>query len=141
MAELQRGVVKWFNDAKGFGFIEHSTGRDVFVHYSVIEWDGFKTLKDGEEVDYELSEGDKGLHAAKVIRTAAARKKREAELAAKQAEDSMIAPNLESGNLNSFVRTAVSMIEVERQDDTGAAESLSQQQALDKESSSSTLEQ
>lgn len=68
MAELQRGVVKWFNDAKGFGFIEHTSGRDVFVHYSVIEWDGFKTLKDGEEVHYELSEGDKGLHASKVVR-------------------------------------------------------------------------
>lgn len=68
MADLQRGVVKWFNDAKGFGFIEHTTGRDVFVHYSVIEWEGFKTLKDGEEVEYELCEGDKGLHAAKVLR-------------------------------------------------------------------------
>ncbi len=73
MAELQRGVVKWFNDAKGFGFIEHTSGRDVFVHYSVIEWDGFKTLKDGEEVHYELSEGDKGLHAAKVVRVADAK--------------------------------------------------------------------
>ena len=69
MAQLQRGVVKWFNDAKGFGFIEHETGRDVFVHYSVIEADGFKTLKDGEVVDYELKEGDKGLHAARVLRT------------------------------------------------------------------------
>jgi CspA family cold shock protein len=68
MGELMRGVVKWFNDAKGFGFIEHETGRDVFVHYSVIESEGFKTLKDGEEVDYELREGDKGLHAARVIR-------------------------------------------------------------------------
>ena len=68
MAELQRGIVKWFNDAKGFGFIEHETGRDVFVHYSVIEADGFKTLKDGEIVEYELKEGDKGLHAARVLR-------------------------------------------------------------------------
>jgi cold shock protein len=68
MSEMQRGIVKWFNDAKGFGFIEHETGRDVFVHYSVIEADGFKTLKDGEIVDYELKEGDKGLHAARVIR-------------------------------------------------------------------------
>lgn len=68
MALKERGVVKWFNDAKGFGFIEHSSGQDVFVHYSVIEWDGFKTLKDGEEVHYELVEGDKGLHAAKVTR-------------------------------------------------------------------------
>ncbi len=68
MAELLRGVVKWFNDAKGFGFVEHETGRDVFVHYSVIESEGFKTLKDGEEVEYELKEGEKGLHAARVIR-------------------------------------------------------------------------
>ncbi len=68
MSELQRGVVKWFNDAKGFGFIEHDTGRDVFVHYSVIEAEGFKTLKDGEEVHYELKEGEKGLHAARVLR-------------------------------------------------------------------------
>jgi CspA family cold shock protein len=64
-----KGVVKWFNDAKGFGFIEHSSGRDVFVHYSVITADGFKTLKDGETVEYELKEGPKGLQAAKVTRT------------------------------------------------------------------------
>jgi len=75
MGETLRGVVKWFNDAKGFGFIEHSSGRDVFVHYSVIEWDGFKTLKDGEEVDYELKEGEKGLHAARVGRPNVAPKK------------------------------------------------------------------
>jgi CspA family cold shock protein len=68
MGELQRGVVKWFNDAKGFGFIEHETGRDVFVHYSVIESEGFKTLKDGEPVEYELKEGDKGLNASRVLR-------------------------------------------------------------------------
>lgn len=64
-----KGTVKWFNDAKGFGFIEHPTGKDVFVHYSVIESEGFKTLKDGEEVTYELKEGPKGLHAVKVHRT------------------------------------------------------------------------
>ncbi len=74
MGELQRGVVKWFNDAKGFGFVEHSTGRDVFVHYSVIECEGFKTLKDGEEVDYEIREGDKGLNASRVIRINAPKK-------------------------------------------------------------------
>lgn len=68
MSETQKGVVKWFNDAKGFGFIEHSSGRDVFVHYSVIEAEGFKTLKDGEEVTYEIKEGPKGLHAIKVQR-------------------------------------------------------------------------
>jgi len=65
-----KGVVKWFNDAKGFGFIEHTSGRDVFVHYSVIASEGFKTLKDGETVEYELKEGPKGLQAARVLRTA-----------------------------------------------------------------------
>ncbi len=64
-----KGVVKWFNDAKGFGFIEHTSGRDVFVHYSVIASEGFKTLKDGETVEYELKEGPKGLQASRVVRT------------------------------------------------------------------------
>jgi CspA family cold shock protein len=66
-----KGTVKWFNDAKGFGFIEHTSGRDVFVHYSVIASEGFKTLKDGETVEYELKEGPKGLQASKVLRTVA----------------------------------------------------------------------
>ncbi len=66
---ILKGVVKWFNDAKGFGFIEHTSGRDVFVHYSVISSEGFKTLKDGETVEYELKEGPKGLQASKVVRT------------------------------------------------------------------------
>jgi CspA family cold shock protein len=69
MSETLKGVVKWFNDAKGFGFIEHTSGKDVFVHYSVIEVDGFKTLKDGEEVEYEMKEGPKGLQAVKVQRS------------------------------------------------------------------------
>jgi cold shock protein len=68
MSETLKGVVKWFNDAKGFGFIEHTSGKDVFVHYSVIEADGFKTLKDGEQVEYEIKEGPKGLHALRVQR-------------------------------------------------------------------------
>lgn len=67
MSDTLRGLVKWFNDAKGFGFIENQSG-DVFVHYSVIESAGFKTLKDGEEVEYELEQGQKGLHAKKVLR-------------------------------------------------------------------------
>lgn len=64
------GTVKWFNDAKGFGFIEHTSGKDVFVHYSVIASEGFKTLKDGETVKYELTEGPKGFQASRVERTA-----------------------------------------------------------------------
>ncbi len=68
MSELFKGTVKWFNDAKGFGFIEHESGKDIFIHYSVIESDGYKTLKDGEEVEYTLADGDKGLHAERVIR-------------------------------------------------------------------------
>lgn len=72
MSETLKGVVKWFNDAKGFGFIEHPSGKDVFVHYSAIEADGFKTLKDGEEVVYEIKEGPKGLHALRVQRSASA---------------------------------------------------------------------
>jgi CspA family cold shock protein len=72
--------VKWFNDAKGFGFIEHKSGKDVFVHYSVIQAEGFKTLKDGEMVEYELQEGDKGLHASRVYRIITADQKPASEL-------------------------------------------------------------
>lgn len=64
----ERGTVKWFNDAKGFGFINHNNGEDVFVHFSVIESEGFKTLKDGELVEYELTQGPKGLNATRVVR-------------------------------------------------------------------------
>ena len=128
MAELQRGLVKWFNDAKGFGFIEHPSGRDVFVHYSVIDWDGFKTLKDGEEVDYELSEGDKGLHASKVVRTVALKKKLDKETAEGSANGELVAPNLESGSVNTEVKTAASMIEVEKQGEENAAETATAEQ-------------
>lgn len=65
---MARGKVKWFNDKKGFGFIEREDGQDVFVHYSVISGDGFKTLNEGEEVDYECVQGDKGLSAKSVSR-------------------------------------------------------------------------
>jgi cold shock protein len=62
------GTVKWFDAKKGFGFIVGPEGKDVFVHFSSIEGDGFRTLKDGELVEYELTTGDKGLHAKAVKR-------------------------------------------------------------------------
>lgn len=64
------GSVKWFDVKKGFGFIVAPDGRDVFVHFSSILGDGFRSLKDGEMVEYELTEGDKGLHAKNVRRSA-----------------------------------------------------------------------
>ncbi len=67
------GKVKWFNDQKGFGFISmDETGKDVFVHHTVIEGDGFKTLRDGEAVEYEYEEGPKGIRATRVTRSAEA---------------------------------------------------------------------
>lgn len=65
-----RGQVKWFDPKKGFGFILGPSGQDVFVHYSQISGDGFRSLKDGEMVDYDLVESDKGLQARDVHRTA-----------------------------------------------------------------------
>ncbi len=66
---MSKGKVKWFNDAKGYGFIEQEgDGDDVFVHFSAIQMDGFKTLAEGQEVEYEVESGDKGLHAASVVR-------------------------------------------------------------------------
>jgi CspA family cold shock protein len=64
------GKVKWFNDAKGYGFIEQEGGEDVFVHFSAIQMDGFKTLAEGQEVEFEIRTGDKGLNAANVKRVA-----------------------------------------------------------------------
>ena len=63
-----QGKVKWFDPKKGFGFIHGPDGQDVFVHYSQIEGEGFRSLKDGESVDYELVEGDKGWQARAVTR-------------------------------------------------------------------------
>lgn len=65
---MAKGTVKWFNDAKGYGFISQSTGDDVFVHFSSIQGDGFRTLAEGEEVEFELKETDRGLQAANVTR-------------------------------------------------------------------------
>lgn len=63
---MTRGTVKWFNEAKGFGFISQSNGDDVFVHFSAIEGDGFNTLADGDQVEFNVSRGPKGLQASNV---------------------------------------------------------------------------
>ncbi len=65
------GKVKWFDVRKGWGFIAQESGEDVFVHYSNIKGDGFKKLADGEEVQFDLVQGEKGLHAENVMRSAA----------------------------------------------------------------------
>ena len=61
------GTVKWFNDKKGFGFVEQENGDDVFVHHSAIQSDGFRTLKEGQKVTMEVTQGEKGLQAVNVI--------------------------------------------------------------------------
>lgn len=65
---MARGTVKWFNDAKGYGFISRSSGEDVFVHFTSIQGEGFRTLAEGDEVEFELRETERGLQAANVIR-------------------------------------------------------------------------
>ena len=66
MADRQSGTVKWFNDAKGFGFISVENGDDVFVHYSAIQADGFKSLAEGQQVEFEVVQGQKGPAAENV---------------------------------------------------------------------------
>lgn len=66
MSERQTGTVKWFNNSKGYGFIESNGGQDVFVHFRAIRGDGFKTLKDGQKVDFNMIQGQKGLQAEDV---------------------------------------------------------------------------
>ena len=63
---MEQGTVKWFNAEKGFGFIEREDGDDVFVHFSAIEEDGFKTLDEGQNVTFDIEEGNRGLQAANV---------------------------------------------------------------------------
>lgn len=63
---METGTVKWFNRTKGFGFIEREEGEDVFVHYSAIEGEGFKTLDEGDSVEFEVTQGEKGPQATKV---------------------------------------------------------------------------
>jgi CspA family cold shock protein len=62
------GRVKWFNDSKGYGFIEQEGGRDIFVHYTAIQGDGFKSLAEGQKVEFEVTEGAKGPQATKVVK-------------------------------------------------------------------------
>lgn len=64
---MATGKVKWFNESKGFGFIEQDSGEDVFVHFSAIQSDGFKTLAEGQAVEFELTEDAKGTKAINVI--------------------------------------------------------------------------
>lgn len=64
----EQGVVKWFSDAKGFGFIQRSTGEDVFVHFRSIQGEGYRSLKDGQTVEFSVVTGDKGLQAEDVVK-------------------------------------------------------------------------
>jgi len=65
---MAKGKVKWFNDSKGFGFLEQENGEDVFVHFSAISGDGFKSLAEGDEVTFDVTKGPKGLQAANVTK-------------------------------------------------------------------------
>lgn len=64
----EKGKVKWFSDSKGYGFIQRESGSDVFVHFKQIQSEGFKSLKQGDAVEFTVQEGDKGPHAQSVIR-------------------------------------------------------------------------
>ncbi|MEP5765927.1 MAG: cold shock domain-containing protein [Halieaceae bacterium] len=67
MSNTVKGTVKWFNEAKGFGFIEQQDGPDVFAHFSAISGDGFKTLAEGQAVEFTVSEGEKGPQASNIV--------------------------------------------------------------------------
>jgi CspA family cold shock protein len=64
---MATGTVKWFNESKGFGFIEQESGEDIFVHFSAIQGDGFKTLSDGQNVEFDVTQDEKGSKAVNVI--------------------------------------------------------------------------
>ena len=65
---MARGKVKWFNNQKGYGFITPESGNDIFVHYSAIKGDGYKSLEEGQEVEFDIEKGTKGEQAANVVR-------------------------------------------------------------------------
>ncbi len=65
---MEKGTVKWFNNEKGYGFISRENGEDVFVHFSAIETDGYKSLEEGQAVEFEVTKGDKGPQATNVVK-------------------------------------------------------------------------
>lgn len=65
---MAEGTVKWFNDSKGFGFIEQENGPDVFVHFSAIQAEGFKSLAEGDRVNFDVTQGDKGPQSSNVVK-------------------------------------------------------------------------
>ena len=67
MSERESGTVKWFNGSRGYGFIERASGDDVFVHHSAIQGEGFKNLNEGQQVEFSVEQGDKGLQATNVV--------------------------------------------------------------------------
>lgn len=68
MSAREQGTVKWFNDSKGFGFIQRESGEDIFVHFRAIQGDGYRSLQDGQKVEFIVTEGDKGLQAEEVTK-------------------------------------------------------------------------
>lgn len=68
MSEREQGIVKWFNDSKGFGFIQRESGEDIFVHFRAIQGEGYRSLKDGQKVEFNVVEGQKGLQAEEVVK-------------------------------------------------------------------------
>jgi len=63
-----KGTVKWFSNQRGYGFLEHEGGEDVFVHYSAVQGEGFKSLEQGDKVEFEIEQGEKGAHAKDVVK-------------------------------------------------------------------------
>lgn len=68
MSAREQGTVKWFNDSKGFGFIQRESGEDIFVHFRAIQGDGYRSLQDGQKVEFIVTEGEKGLQAEEVTK-------------------------------------------------------------------------
>ena len=76
MSVREQGIVKWFNDSKGFGFIQRNSGEDIFVHFRAIQGDGYRSLQDGQKVEFIVVEGQKGLQAEEVTKVEQVKPKR-----------------------------------------------------------------